>query len=247
MKDSIKTKTFKLKAKDVHGDKYDYSLAKYKGCHKKIRIICKTHGVFEQIASYHLQGGGCNYCARNRLTEEQFLEKVNKIHKNKYDYSKTNYSPQTKRFDTLTIICPEHGEFYQRNDSHQGGKGCPKCGRINRAKSKAKKSVNLKQKQQAPLTGNYFLKVRYGLKNNPVEIELISNSFENRVEAEKHLEEVEMFLDIIKGKIIESKVDVLSVIKKPETVDEYHNKSSLLKKSIVMPKFMRALFSYFLA
>ena len=51
------------KAKAVHGDKYDYSLVKYKTTHEKVKIICKEHGVFEQPASNHLRGCDCIECS----------------------------------------------------------------------------------------------------------------------------------------------------------------------------------------
>lgn len=57
------TKEWIEKAKAIHGDKYDYSLVEYKTTHKKVKIICKEHGVFEQTASNHLKGCGCPSCA----------------------------------------------------------------------------------------------------------------------------------------------------------------------------------------
>ena len=58
------------------------------------------------------------------LTKQDFLDKVIKIHNNKYDYSKTNYiNCRTK----ITIICPKHGEFEQLPNNHWQGAGCPKC------------------------------------------------------------------------------------------------------------------------
>ena len=71
------------KAKEIHGNKYDYSLADYKNAHSKVSIICKKHGIFEQIAYRHLDGSGCpscsmsngeeiinNYLAENNITFE---------------------------------------------------------------------------------------------------------------------------------------------------------------------------------
>lgn len=59
-----------------------------------------------------------------KLTTEEFIEKARKIHKNKYDYSKTNY---TYSRDYVDIICPKHGEFSQRANCHLSGQGCPMC------------------------------------------------------------------------------------------------------------------------
>lgn len=44
---------------------YDYSLVSYTGIRDKVKIICKTHGVFEQIACNHLRGRGCYTCAKS--------------------------------------------------------------------------------------------------------------------------------------------------------------------------------------
>lgn len=62
-----------------------------------------------------------------KLTTEEFIEKARKIHGNKYDYSKVVYvNSQTK----VCIICPIHGEFWQRPNDHLNGYGCNKCGII---------------------------------------------------------------------------------------------------------------------
>lgn len=50
------------KAQSVHGDKYDYSLVKYKNAKTKVKIICKEHGVFEQTPDGHLRNNGCPKC-----------------------------------------------------------------------------------------------------------------------------------------------------------------------------------------
>lgn len=57
-------------------------------------------------------------------TTESFIGKAKKIHGDRYDYSKTEYVDYNT---PLTIICPEHGEFYQKPNSHLQGCGCKKC------------------------------------------------------------------------------------------------------------------------
>lgn len=51
------------RAREVHGDKYDYSECEFKGSQAKVRIICPEHGPFEQRATCHLSGMGCRRCA----------------------------------------------------------------------------------------------------------------------------------------------------------------------------------------
>ncbi len=46
---------------------------------------------------------------RNDLNEK-FIDKANKIHSNRYDYSKVNYVNSSNK---VIIICNIHGEFLQ--------------------------------------------------------------------------------------------------------------------------------------
>lgn len=122
----IGTQQFIKKAKQIHKNKYNYKLVDYKGCNEKVTIICPIHGEFEQRPTNHLQGQGCPYCANNiKLTTKEWIEKAQKVHKNKFDYSKVNYiNSQTK----VCIICPKHGEFWQYPFDHINSKfGCQKC------------------------------------------------------------------------------------------------------------------------
>jgi len=63
------TETFIKKAKEVHGDKYDYSKVVYTGFQNKICIICPEHGEFWQKAENHLGGCGCHECNKWELEE----------------------------------------------------------------------------------------------------------------------------------------------------------------------------------
>ena len=57
-----------------------------------------------------------------KSTKEEFIEKANKIHNNKYDYSIINYINNKTEIE---IICTEHGIFKQRPDAHIGqNQGC---------------------------------------------------------------------------------------------------------------------------
>jgi len=54
-----------------------------------------------------------------------FVEKANKIHNNKYDYSLVEYINSKSK---IKIICPIHGVFEQTPAKHLMGRGCQKCG-----------------------------------------------------------------------------------------------------------------------
>ena len=122
---SNKKEGFIQKAKEIHGDKYDYSKVEYINNHTKVCIICPEHGEFWQKPIHHTQGKGCPYCGgTKKLTTKEFVEKAKQIHGDRYDYSKVDYiSAETK----VCIICPEHGEFWQTPHQHLNRNGCPKC------------------------------------------------------------------------------------------------------------------------
>lgn len=58
----LTTESFIYKAKEIHGDKYDYSLSEYVNTYTKIKITCDKHGVFEQRPNDHLSTRGCPIC-----------------------------------------------------------------------------------------------------------------------------------------------------------------------------------------
>ena len=65
--------------------------------------------------------------------KQVFIEKANKKHGNKYDYSKVEYSGSQEK---VCIICPEHGEFWQKPSDHVRGNGCPQCANRKRGDKK---------------------------------------------------------------------------------------------------------------
>lgn len=119
------TDSFVEKVRIVHGDEYDYSRTNYVGANQLVEIICRSHGVFMQTPAAHLNGARCFECyGIPRDTTESFIKKALDIHGLKYEYSKIKYkNSQTK----IAIICPEHGDFKQKPNSHLNGRGCPSC------------------------------------------------------------------------------------------------------------------------
>jgi hypothetical protein len=55
-----------VRFREVHGDKYDYSLVKYVNRRTKVTIICPEHGEFEQLPSSHIRGRDCQICANKK-------------------------------------------------------------------------------------------------------------------------------------------------------------------------------------
>ena len=120
------TDTFIQKARKIHGDKYDYSKVNYVNANIKVTIICKEHGEFQQIPDFHINRKcNCPKCINNIVSNcNEFIEKSNKIHKNRYDYSKVNYINNSI---PISIICKKHGEFIQQPYVHLLNHGCPHC------------------------------------------------------------------------------------------------------------------------
>ena len=97
MSKKLTTEQFIEKAKQIHGDKYDYSKVTYKDAKTKVCIICPEHGEFLITPNKHLSGQRCKICglkefaASQTFTQEQFIKKAIEVHGDRYDYSKVNY------------------------------------------------------------------------------------------------------------------------------------------------------------
>jgi hypothetical protein len=116
---------------NTFGDKLDISKVKYIDAKTKVKVKCNVCSHEFEAKPLHLfNGHGCPKCARAlvgkkcRNSTDKFIEKANKVHNYKYDYSKVTYV--TNRVN-VCIVCPIHGEFYQTPHSHLSGRGCPKC------------------------------------------------------------------------------------------------------------------------
>ena len=123
----------------VHGDRYDYSLSDYVNSRTKVKIICKEHGVFEQIPTSHLQGNGCPKCRGYNKTNEDIINEFCNIHNDRYGYPLVNYKGKTTK---VQIICKIHGVFEQTPKEHLRGRGCPKCRGYNKTNEDIKKEFN---------------------------------------------------------------------------------------------------------
>lgn len=124
------------KALSIHKNNYDYSLVNYKDLKTKVKICCRNNHEFEQLPYVHLRGNGCTICNSpiQAITQQQFIDKANQVHQNKYDYSKVNY---TNDNTLIEVICKIHKEFKVRPSSHLKH-GCRLCSHFNLGWSKSK-------------------------------------------------------------------------------------------------------------
>lgn len=130
--ETLNTDKFIDRAKQIHGDKYDYSLVDYCNTRTPITIICRKHNKkFQQLAGSHLYGQGCPLCryeissSKTRTPLPDFIDAANQIHNNKYKYDKSVYNNNNTN---LIVTCPEHGDFLVTPANHiHNQSGCPYC------------------------------------------------------------------------------------------------------------------------
>lgn len=138
----LTTEEFIRRAKETHGNKYDYSKSVYVNKRAKLTIICPEHGEFEQLPMNHIRGQGCPICGKNkaaerigdyknaRKTKEGFQKDLDHMYNGKYeilgDY--INNKTHTEIYcHNRDIHGKEHGIFISRPDGLINGHGCPKC------------------------------------------------------------------------------------------------------------------------
>jgi very-short-patch-repair endonuclease len=159
---SYKLKKFIEISNKVHNNKYDYSNVIYYSSNKKVKIICKKHGEFEQTPSHHKRGNGCPSCSYEnsfgpRIKTSDFISISKNRHQGYYSYNKSIYLGNKEK---IIITCPIHGDFKQLPKYHMNGGGCPKCniGKHGRGGGKGNKKLKY--------TTDEFIKICNNLHNN---------------------------------------------------------------------------------
>lgn len=129
------------KLKEKHGDKFIYDKVTFQNYKDYITLICAKHKIEFQIqlqSALKHKNVNCPLCKKEKTLEtkskkyygqtlEEFIAKAVKTHRNKYDYSKVDMLNRNED-GKVCIICPIHGEFWQKPSQHLIGKGCAKCG-----------------------------------------------------------------------------------------------------------------------
>lgn len=125
------TPKFIAQAKEVHGEKYDYSKTVYSQGLEPVTIVCRVHGDFSQMPNHHIAGSGCMQCGMQASgllrshSKDMFIEKARIVHGSSYEYSDVIYINSTSK---VVITCKVHGNFSMQAQGHLAGQGCPKCG-----------------------------------------------------------------------------------------------------------------------
>lgn len=117
-------------AKNIHGDKYDYSKAIYINSSSKVEIGClKCGNWFWQKVNSHTTGckSGCPRCV-NRFTmqNDEFINKCKIVHGDNFDYSRVLYTGAKTKIEIGCKKCKTW--FWQLPGCHHNRKhGCPEC------------------------------------------------------------------------------------------------------------------------
>ena len=134
MASSIRYDEFLRRARDVHGDLYDYSLAQanyttYKG--EKIPVICPEHGVFYQTPYHHVyRRQGCRACAGNETVDfPEFLKRAESVHGDDYEYTEAAKHYTSFKGEKIPILCQKHKYRFWKIPAYHVSRfeGCPYC------------------------------------------------------------------------------------------------------------------------
>ena len=101
-----------------------------------------------------------------RYTTNEYIEKANEVHNNKYTYDNTVY---VRAHDKVIITCPIHGNFKQVPADHLQGHGCPSC--KSQKQSERQYSTTEAFVEKANIVHNYvydYSKVNYVSSKKPV-------------------------------------------------------------------------------
>ncbi len=123
------------KAKEVHGDKYDYSMVENShitGVRSKIPVRCKKCNLlWDATLSHHIhEKTQCPECCfTNRWTGDKFLERAAEIHDGKYTYDMQTVRAITTAKSQVTITCENCNESRSITVSSHINKtaGCLHC------------------------------------------------------------------------------------------------------------------------
>jgi len=143
---------------------YDYTSVEYQTKNIPVTIICPKHGEIIKTPSEFLMGYGCAKCSweNARLTTDEIIKRAKKIHGDRYDYSRVNYTNNSPKIE---IICSKHGIFHQWAKQHIHSthpNGCPKCAHIvSRPSQQWLDSLNIPDDAEHREVGGLIVNRRY--------------------------------------------------------------------------------------
>lgn len=129
-------KIFLVRAREIHGGDYDYSLIMpehIKGVKDKIPIICTNckHKWDQRLGEHINRRQGCPKCNKpEKWTTERFSVRSKEVHGDAYEYPGLGLIKDINRDTKISIRCKACKNEWNTTtiDSHINGEtGCPKC------------------------------------------------------------------------------------------------------------------------
>ena len=124
----LTTEVFKERVRKKYGNKYLLKKVDYQGPRVKILVGCKKHGDFSVFPQALLLGEGCaecgDYTVKTKLTQKEFLARIPKTIKERYDLSKALYKGQDI---PVEVTCEEHGTWITSPTRLWHNRECPRC------------------------------------------------------------------------------------------------------------------------
>ena len=131
------TESFIRLAKEIHGDKDDYSLTVFTASRNFVKLVCVIggHGEYQQTANNHLRNHRCSKCRdhgnkiRQTMSKEEVIRRCEERHAGLVDYSKIGEYVNNRT--PMKFVCIKCKTEYMRDMEHMlgdgRGHGCPKC------------------------------------------------------------------------------------------------------------------------
>ena len=173
----VTTESFIAEAKEIYGDRYDYSKVDYKNRDHRVTVVCPIHGDFQVYAREHLDGKGCPKCEKG----EKFLAKLKEKYGDKFGLDQFVYESSTS---PVTLICPTHGAFSRL--PHQilnSSLGCPECANdiVKEKQEKTQKEIEGKRRSATKVAIERF-RTEHPTYTDDYLLSLIEKSYPNKFE-----------------------------------------------------------------
>jgi G:T-mismatch repair DNA endonuclease (very short patch repair protein) len=148
-KQNLTTDEFIERAREVHGNTYDYGGTDYRKRRETVDVLCPAHGKFRISAESHLSGYGCKKCKDNTSFGEKSLR--NFIESLGYEphYQRRNLLDNGKELDIYLPgkkLAIEYNGLYWHGEKREGHrKGKDKNYHLNKTEAASRAGIRLIQ------------------------------------------------------------------------------------------------------
>ena len=157
------TESFIHKAREVHGELYDYSLVRYINAFTKISVLCLKHGEWKTDPHTHLKGSGCPRC-KESMGENKISRILNDC-EIIFDKQKRFEDCKYKRPLPFDFYIPSHNLLIEFNGGQHYGAAIFGGKRLSQEQLLLIQHRDAIKRKYAQDHGFRFLEIRYDDKN----------------------------------------------------------------------------------